>query len=199
LLYAKMNIRHGEREPVAVLQAAIDQPHSEEAIRRSGALLQVLATKGVVEYVAETPEYFIGCRRRESGEMEVVLECKHGSIRDHCERVWEAFQREAGGDRAPQISALALIDATAGEPLLAGRCGARSIIEQRTDFQLALLGAVLSLIVLAIILGFGLLDEQTQNLWIQAAPAFIVGLASVLLVAKEARHRGLIWSSTGRR
>lgn len=194
MLYARMTVAYeGEGEIVTALESAIGQPHSRDWFEHSSALVAPLSGAKAIIYAAETSEIFVACDRGTGRELQIFIERKHGSLRDHCEKVWRSFREDAAqAGLKLSLADLTLVDANGQHEVLHGHCGVRPLLG-RFELQFALGIAALTLIVLAVILAFDLAVGQTADLWGVAAPAIIAAIVALLLGAKEWRRQGVTW------
>ena len=195
-MYAEMKISHGaDGDPVAALRSALnDAPDCPAALNdMSHPGVAILAGEKVFSYTAVTASFIITSSTPLRGQIHLILEPRHDDLKRVCDDVWQAFRREAAPLR-PRLDGLELRDPVARDPIARARTG-RGLVLQRTEFQLAVGAAVITGVVIAAILAFGLVEGQTAELWMAAGPAFILGLMAVIIGLVTVMRRGLIWES----
>lgn len=187
-----MSINHGQGNAIAALEAALRQPNRPSALAEStfpGAAK--LAGTNRIQYTAETPAWIVFCLASVSGQIQLVIEARHGSLKQACETVWQAFRAEAASLH-PDLARLDLIDPTGTEPITCANTGTKPLLRQ-TEIRLALLPGLVTAGLIGACMGFGLLEHAMAELLIGGAPALIVTLVAAVLVAVESRRKNLVW------
>jgi hypothetical protein len=187
-----MSINHQEGDAVAALKSALRQPNRPNALAHCtypGAAQ--LAGTNRIRYTAETPGWIVFCLVSVSGQVQLVIEARHGSLKQTCETVWQAFRAEAAA-LSPCLDRLEVIDPAGTEPIARARTGVRPLLRS-VNFQLALGPGVLTAVVIGVCLISGLLDDARTELILGGAPALIVAVVAALLVVVAARRRSLVW------